>query len=74
MKKEYDFSNGERGKFYRPDAEFHLPIYLEADVSEFIQMLATEKNVDVNQFVNQWLRSNLAFIKTCIEAPQHAIK
>ncbi|WP_420265489.1 hypothetical protein [Candidatus Magnetominusculus dajiuhuensis] len=26
MKKEYDFSNGERGKFYRPDAELHLPI------------------------------------------------
>ena len=74
MKKEYDFSKGERGKFYHPDAEFHLPIYLEADVSEFIQMLATEKNVDVNQFVNQWLRSNLTFIKTCIEVPHPMTK
>ncbi len=26
MKDEYDFSQGERGKFYRPDAEFLMPI------------------------------------------------
>ncbi len=25
MKAEYDFSHGERGKFYRPDAQMHLP-------------------------------------------------
>jgi hypothetical protein len=28
MKQEYDFSNGARGKFYRPDAHFNLPAYL----------------------------------------------
>jgi len=28
MKEEYDFSNGERGKFYHKDATFNLPIYL----------------------------------------------
>lgn len=26
MKDRHDFSKGERGKFYRPDAEFHLPV------------------------------------------------
>ena len=35
MKKEYDFSKGERGKFYRPGAEINLPIYLEPDVREY---------------------------------------
>ena len=25
MKAEYDFSQGERGKFFRPNAIFHLP-------------------------------------------------
>lgn len=25
MKTEYDFSQGERGKFFRPNATFHLP-------------------------------------------------
>ncbi len=29
MKAEYDFSKGERGKFYHPDAVFSFPIYLE---------------------------------------------
>ena len=30
MKKEYDFSKAERGKFYRKNAEVRLPIYLGA--------------------------------------------
>ena len=55
MKKEYDFSKGVRGKFYHPEAEFHLPIYLEADLSEFVQTLATEKGIDMNQLINDWL-------------------
>ncbi len=25
MKKEYDFSKGERGKFFRPDLELNIP-------------------------------------------------
>lgn len=28
MKPEYDFSNAERGKFYRPNARLNLPVYL----------------------------------------------
>jgi hypothetical protein len=35
MKKEYDFSKGERGKFYRSDSELELPIYLDADLREY---------------------------------------
>ena len=35
MKKEYDFSKGERGKFYRPDARLNLPVYLEPDLREY---------------------------------------
>ena len=30
MKAEYDFSEGQRGKFYHPDARFSFPVYLEA--------------------------------------------
>jgi len=29
MRKEYDFSKGERGKFYRPDVELNIPVYLD---------------------------------------------
>ena len=35
MKKEYDFSKGERGKFYRPDIQLNLPVYLEPDLRDY---------------------------------------
>jgi hypothetical protein len=43
MKKEYDFSKGERGKFYHPDIELNLPVYLDPDVAEFLRKLAEKK-------------------------------
>lgn len=43
MEKEYDFSEGVRGKFYNAEGGFNLPIYLEPAVAEFIQKLAAEK-------------------------------
>ena len=35
MKKEYDFSKGERGKFHRPGAKLNLPVYLESDLRDY---------------------------------------
>ena len=35
MKKEYDFSKGERGKFFRPGAKLNLPVYLEPDLRDY---------------------------------------
>ncbi len=40
MKAEYDFSQGERGKFYHPEAVFHLTLYMEPDVNRFMSQLA----------------------------------
>ncbi len=37
MKTEYDFSKGERGKFYNPKAVFNLPLHLEKDVNDCIR-------------------------------------
>jgi hypothetical protein len=64
MKTEYDFSKGERGKFYHPDAVFVFPVYLEPDVSEFLDKLAEEKDVDVQTLVNEWLRANIRLIQS----------
>ena len=36
MKDEYDFSKGERGKFYRANARLNLPVYLDADVLDYL--------------------------------------
>ena len=43
MKRGYDFSKAERGKFYHPGAVFSFPIYLDPDVSELLSLLAKEK-------------------------------
>jgi len=64
MKAEYDFSNGERGKFYHPDAVFSFPIYLEPDVNDFMNQLAHENGVEVQMLVNEWLRANIKLIES----------
>ena len=64
MKKEYDFSKGERGKFYHPDSQLYIPVYLEPDVSEFMRRLAKEKNRDVENIVNEWLRKDIELIES----------
>ena len=46
MRKEYDFSKGERGKFYRPNLRLNLPIYLEEDIADFVQKYARKKKTD----------------------------
>ena len=43
MKKEYDFSKGARGKFYRRNVRLNLPVYLDNDVAEFIHKFAKKK-------------------------------
>ena len=64
MKAEYDFSKGERGKFYNSEAVFSFPVYLEPDVDEFMSRLAEEKNIDVQQLINEWLRVNIKLIQS----------
>ncbi|MCB8984235.1 MAG: hypothetical protein H6659_10455 [Ardenticatenaceae bacterium] len=64
MKSEYDFTKGERGKFYDPDAVFNIPIYLEPDVDEFMYHLAEEKGVDLQELVNNWLRANIQLVQS----------
>lgn len=59
MKREYDFSQGERGKFYRPGAEFQLPVYLDRDVMEAVQAQARKKRMDTSKFTSKLLRSKL---------------
>ena len=58
MKTNYDFSKGERGKFYRPDTVYHIPIYLDTDVEEAMQALAERTGQDVTTLINSWLRRN----------------
>lgn len=59
MKKEYDFSKGERGKFFRADVELRVPVYLEPKVAEAVREHARKRHTTVGSLVNQVLRKNL---------------
>jgi len=64
MKKEYDFSKGERGKFFRPNAKLNLPVYLDAEVLAFVQRIAKRRKTDLSSVVNQLLRSDMELAKS----------
>ena len=59
MRKEYDFSNGERGKFFNNDVKLNLPVYLDDEILSFVQEIAKKKKTDVSSIVNQILRSDM---------------
>ncbi len=63
MKEEYDFSKGERGKFYRPNAKLNLPVYLDAEVFDYLSEKAKTKGVEVKKMVNDLLRKDIALIE-----------
>ena len=63
MKREYDFSGGERGKFYRPDARFNTPVYLDKEVFAYLSEKAKSKGVEVSQLINDILRKDIDLIE-----------
>lgn len=59
MKKEYDFSKGEKGKFYNKNAKFNLPIYLESETLSFVEKIADKKQSDISTVVNDLLKEDM---------------
>ncbi len=64
MKDRYDFSKGVRGKFYRPDAVFRLPVYLDEKVESYLSAKADAKGIDLSELVNDLLRREIEIIET----------
>jgi hypothetical protein len=63
MRDDYDFSNAERGKFYRKDAQLQLPIHLETHVQNTLVELAQAKGIDLSAFVNELLKKDIELIQ-----------
>ncbi len=63
MKQEYDFSKGERGKFFRENARLNLPVYLDEEVQSYLQERARSKGVEVAKLVNEMLRQDIKLIE-----------
>ena len=64
MKPEYDFSKGERGKFFRPDAELRWPIYLNADIQAYLAERAARKGIPLGDMVNALLKQQIQMIES----------
>lgn len=63
MKDHYDFSKGERGKFYSADAVFKLPIYLDESVQSYLAAKADAKGVELSDLVNDLLKREIEIIE-----------
>ena len=59
MKKEYDFSKAERGRFYRPGARLNLPIYLEPETATRLAVAARKRGEDLGVLVNRLLKRDV---------------
>ena len=60
---EIDFSGGERGKFYRKNAQLKLPIHLEASVQKALTELANAKGIELSALVNDLLKKDIELIQ-----------
>lgn len=63
MKAEYDFSKAERGKFYRRNSQFNIPVYLDEEILAYFTQRAEEKGVNLNDLINELLRQGIALIE-----------
>jgi len=63
MKREYDFSKAERGKFYKKGAELRLPIYLDAKLQTQLERLARKRGKDIGDMVNELVKKEVELIE-----------
>lgn len=64
MKKEYDFSKAERGKFYRSGARLNVPVYLDPDVQARLTKAAQKHHEDIGSLVNRLLKREIETAET----------
>ena len=59
MLDEYDFSKGERGRFYIPADKIHLPLYLSQDIEERLRFQASKLGKTASELATEMLASEL---------------
>ncbi len=63
MPAEIDFSKGTRGTFFKPSARLNRPVYLEADVQDYLAARAKARGIEVAQLVNELLKKDIELIE-----------
>ena len=59
MRDEYDFSKGQRGKFYKQNVQINLPVYLDKEVLSYLQRQARAKGKELSEIVNDLLKKDI---------------
>lgn len=59
-----DFSQAERGKFFRPNSRINLPLYIDATLHAQLSSIATARDVDVSVFASELLKKDIELIKS----------
>ena len=62
MKKEYDFSKAERGKFHRKGARLRLPVYLGPKLQNQVETIANRTGRDIGEVVNHIVKNEMRLI------------
>lgn len=61
MKEEYDFTNAEQGKFYRPIEALEIPVYLDADIRAVLMKKLKDagNELSLNNIVNALIKHDI---------------
>jgi hypothetical protein len=63
MKREYDFADAVRGKFFRPGAVLVPPVHLDPHVLAYLQSRADAKGTTLSDLVNALLKKDIELIE-----------
>ena len=65
MREEYDFTDAEQGKFYRPIEELDIPIYLDKEIKDFLMkhIRKSEESVSLSELVNLLVKKDIEISK-----------
>jgi len=68
MKDEYDFTDAEQGKFYRPIDSLDLPIYLDKEVREFFahNFLNKDRDFSLTKVINSLIKQDIEISKKLV--------
>ncbi len=63
MPAEVNFTGATRGKFYHPNLMLNLPVYLDAEVQNYLSVIATKKGIPLSQIANDLLKREIGIIE-----------
>ena len=60
---EVNFAGATRGKFYQPNLRLNLPVYLDAEVQDYLNVIAAKKGMPLSQLANDLLKREIGIIE-----------